>query len=115
VTIPGNKDWIYVKFVYAVVFCLLNASLGFQIFIVYILIAKSRRKILRTKLGSVKHSSSKRDSEVPSTEVTTGGSTESSKENSFDRTSASQSASSQTEQVTIDDVVECEGDGSIKL
>lgn len=54
VTIPGNENWIYLKFTYAVIFCVLNASLGLQIFVVYILITKSRRKMLNSKLGSIK-------------------------------------------------------------
>lgn len=54
VTIPGNENWIYLKFSYAVIFCVLNASLGLQIFVVYILITKSRRQMLNSKLGSIK-------------------------------------------------------------
>ena len=54
VTIPGDDNWIYLKFVYAFIFCVLNASLGLQIFLVYILITKSRRETLKNKIGSVK-------------------------------------------------------------
>lgn len=54
VTIPGDSNWIYLKFVYAILFCLFNASLGLQVFVVYILITKSRREILKNKMGSIK-------------------------------------------------------------
>lgn len=53
VTIPGNADWIYIKFVYALIFCILNSTQGFQIFIVYILISRSRADILKFKLQLV--------------------------------------------------------------
>lgn len=72
-TIPGNKDWIYIKFVFALIFCILNASLGIQILVVYIIIAKSRRQIVKTKL-SLKNSS-KDSREGSSSEISTGGST----------------------------------------
>ena len=53
VTIPGNSDWIYMKFAYALIFCLLNSTQGFQIFVVYILISRSRGKILKKKIKMV--------------------------------------------------------------
>ena len=53
VTIPGNSDWIYMKFAYALIFCLLNSTQGFQIFVVYILISRSRGDILKFKLQLV--------------------------------------------------------------
>jgi len=44
---------MYIKFVYALIFCILNSTQGFQIFIVYIIISKSRNKLLKNKLQLV--------------------------------------------------------------
>lgn len=74
-TIPGNENWIYLKFSYAVIFCVLNASLGLQIFVVYILITKSRRQMLNSKLGSIKRITVKESSSsTPSTTASSSGS-----------------------------------------
>ena len=46
VTIPGNE----IRFVYALLFCILNSTQGFHIFFVYIVISKRRRELLKSKL-----------------------------------------------------------------
>lgn len=50
VTLPAEGDWIYARFVYGLIFCLLNATQGFQIFFTYFIISKRRRKLLEEKL-----------------------------------------------------------------
>ena len=50
VTIPAEGDWIYARFVYGLIFCLLNATQGFQIFFTFFIISKRRRKILDEKV-----------------------------------------------------------------
>ncbi len=51
VSIPESNDaWAYVRFVYALIFCLLNSTQGIHIFIVYILVSKRRHEILKKKV-----------------------------------------------------------------
>ena len=51
VTIPGNDSWIYLKFVYAMLFSILNSTQGFHIFVVYIIVSRKRHEILKKKLA----------------------------------------------------------------
>jgi hypothetical protein len=50
ITIPANDQWAYIKFFYSIFFILLNATQGFHIFIVYIIISKKRHEILTKKI-----------------------------------------------------------------
>ena len=42
------------RFTFSLIFCILNSTHGFQIFIVYLIISKKRRKILKEKLDILK-------------------------------------------------------------
>ena len=41
------------RFTFSLIFCILNSTHGFQIFIVYIVISQKRRKILKEKLDNM--------------------------------------------------------------
>ena len=72
VSIPESTDaWMYVRFVYALVFCLLNSTQGVHVFIVYLLVSRRRHQILKGKVVEqvrrVKrkfHNSKERNSQV---------------------------------------------------
>ena len=46
VTIPAQNEWIYLRFTFGLIFCLLNSTQGFQIFFTYFVISNRRRDIL---------------------------------------------------------------------
>ena len=46
--IPNQTQTI--RYVFALIFCLLNSTQGFQIFYAYLVVSKGRRKILKEKL-----------------------------------------------------------------
>jgi hypothetical protein len=50
VTIPTGGSSVYIRFAFALIFCVLNSTQGLHIFIVYILISKRRQELLREKI-----------------------------------------------------------------
>lgn len=54
VTIPTQNEWIYMRFTFGLIFCLLNSTQGFQIFFTYFIISNRRRDILGKMIKQVK-------------------------------------------------------------
>ena len=50
VALPTNEISIYIRFIFGLIFCVLNSTQGLHIFIIYFLISKRRQELLKEKI-----------------------------------------------------------------